>query len=61
MARRSILQHLQDFLNPAKHLNNACLAKSVEESNITVSEITYLGSQPWPFPASIMIAFASRY
>jgi NAD+ diphosphatase len=28
-----------------------------EESGVTLSKITYLGSQPWPFPASIMIAF----
>jgi NAD+ diphosphatase len=28
-----------------------------EESAVTVSELKYLGSQPWPFPASIMISF----
>ena len=29
----------------------------MEESAVRVSELRYLGSQPWPFPASIMIAF----
>jgi NAD+ diphosphatase len=37
-----------------------CVAREVmEEANLPVSEITYLGSQPWPFPASIMIAFSA--
>jgi len=28
-----------------------------EEANVKVSDINYLGSQPWPFPQSLMIAF----
>jgi NAD+ diphosphatase len=37
-----------------------CVAREVmEEANLPVSEISYLGSQPWPFPASIMIAFSA--
>ena len=28
-----------------------------EEAGVAVREINYLGSQPWPFPASIMISF----
>ena len=35
-----------------------CVAREVmEEAGLKVSEISYLGSQPWPFPSSIMIAF----
>jgi NAD+ diphosphatase len=45
------------FLEPGETFEQ-CVAREVfEESNIKVSEIKYLGSQPWPFPASIMIAF----
>ena len=29
----------------------------LEESGVSVRDVDYLGSQPWPFPASIMIAF----
>ncbi len=29
----------------------------MEEAGVDISEINYLGSQPWPFPASLMIAF----
>ena len=37
-----------------------CVAREVmEEANLPVGEITYLGSQPWPFPSSIMIAFSA--
>ena len=28
-----------------------------EEAGVSVTDIHYLGSQPWPFPQSLMIAF----
>jgi NAD+ diphosphatase len=28
-----------------------------EEAGITLREVSYLGSQPWPFPAGLMVAF----
>jgi NAD+ diphosphatase len=35
-----------------------CVVREVfEESGVSVSDIHYLGSQPWPFPQSLMIAF----
>jgi NAD+ diphosphatase len=35
-----------------------CVSREVfEEAGVYASEIRYLTSQPWPFPASIMIAF----
>ena len=35
-----------------------CVSREVfEEAGVYASEIKYLTSQPWPFPASIMIAF----
>jgi NAD+ diphosphatase len=45
------------FLEPGETFEQ-CVAREVrEESGITLSEMRYLGSQPWPFPASVMIAF----
>ena len=45
------------FLEPGETFEQ-CVAREVfEESNVKVSELRYLGSQPWPFPASIMMAF----
>jgi len=35
-----------------------CVAREVaEEAGVQVAEVNYLGSQPWPFPRSLMIAF----
>jgi NAD+ diphosphatase len=31
-----------------------------EESGLRVTDPEYLGSQPWPFPASIMCGFTAR-
>ena len=45
------------FLEPGETFEQ-CVAREVfEESGVSVREIIYLGSQPWPFPASIMISF----
>jgi NAD+ diphosphatase len=36
----------------------ACVAREIaEEIGLTVSDVTYLGSQPWPFPRSLMVGF----
>ena len=35
-----------------------CVTREVaEEAGVLVTDVKYLGSQPWPFPASLMIAF----
>ena len=45
------------FLEPGETFEQ-CVAREVfEESGVAVREVSYLGSQPWPFPASVMIAF----
>jgi NAD+ diphosphatase len=31
-----------------------------EESAVVVGEVEYRGSQPWPFPASLMLGFRAR-
>jgi len=40
----------------------ACVEREVrEEVGITLKNIRYFGSQPWPFPDSLMIAFTAEY
>lgn len=39
-----------------------CVAREIkEEVGVEVSDITYFGSQPWPFPDSLMIGFICRW
>jgi NAD+ diphosphatase len=45
------------FLEPGETFEQCVSRESFEEAGVTLREINYLGSQPWPFPASIMIAF----
>ena len=45
------------FLEPGETFEQCVAREALEESGVKLSEIKYLGSQPWPFPASIMIAF----
>jgi NAD+ diphosphatase len=45
------------FVEPGETFEQTVLREVFEESAIRLDSITYLGSQPWPFPASIMISF----
>lgn len=47
------------FVEPGESFEQTVLREVFEESGIKLEEITYLGSQPWPFPASIMISFSA--
>lgn len=47
------------FVEPGESFEAAVVREVAEEAGVSVSEIEYLGSQPWPFPASVMIAFTA--
>jgi NAD+ diphosphatase len=50
---------LAGFVEAGESLE-ACVAREIaEEVGVSVTGIRYLGSQPWPFPRSIMVGFAA--
>ena len=51
---------LAGYVEPGESLEAAVRREVVEESSVLVDEVTYQGSQPWPFPASLMLAFTAR-
>ncbi|MBG6182130.1 NAD+ diphosphatase [Arthrobacter sp. CAN_A214] len=50
---------LAGFVEPGESLEAAVVREIAEESGIEVHSPQYLGSQPWPFPASIMLGFTA--
>ena len=46
---------LAGFLEPGETIEDAVRREIAEEAGIATGPVTYLGSQPWPFPASLMI------
>jgi NAD+ diphosphatase len=51
---------LAGFVEAGESLE-ACVAREIlEEVGVSVHDVRYLGSQPWPFPRSLMIGFAAR-
>ena len=51
---------LAGFVEPGETLEAAVAREVVEETAVQVSDVRYLGSQPWPFPASLMLGFTAR-
>jgi NAD+ diphosphatase len=51
---------LAGFVEPGESLEAAVIREVFEESGVRVENPQYLGSQPWPFPASLMVGFEAR-
>ncbi len=52
---------LAGFVEPGETLETAVAREIREEVGIEVKDIRYFGSQPWPFPNSLMIAFTCHH
>ncbi len=48
---------LAGFVEPGESCEQALIREVAEETGIVVSAPCYAGSQPWPFPSSLMLAF----
>ncbi|WP_235503296.1 NAD(+) diphosphatase [Aeromicrobium sp. Root495] len=51
---------LAGFVEPGETLEDAVRREVKEEVGVVVGEVTYGGSQPWPFPASLMVGFFGK-
>jgi NAD+ diphosphatase len=51
---------LAGFVEPGESLEEAVAREVREEAGIEVTDIVYHSSQPWPFPASLMLGFYAR-
>ena len=51
---------LAGFVEPGESLEGAVRREVFEESGIHVTDVTYMGCQPWPFPSSLMLGFRAR-
>jgi NAD+ diphosphatase len=51
---------LAGFVEPGESLEAAVRREILEEVSVEVVDIRYAGSQPWPFPSSLMVGFAAR-
>ena len=51
---------LAGFLEPGESLEEAVAREIFEESGVQVADVRYHSSQPWPFPASIMVGFMAK-
>lgn len=51
---------LAGFVEPGETLESAVIREVEEEAGIVVHSPRYVGSQPWPFPASLMLGFTAE-
>lgn len=52
---------LAGFVEPGESLEESVAREVFEESGVHVEDVRYFGSQPWPFPNSLMLGFTARY
>lgn len=56
---RGMYSTLAGFVDPGETLEQAVIREVVEETSILAEQPQYITSQPWPFPASIMLGFTA--
>ncbi len=49
------------FVEPGESLEECVQREVYEEVGVEITAITYVGSQPWPFPHQLMVGYTARY
>lgn len=49
------------FVEPGESIEQAVVREVMEEVGIGIKNIKYFGSQPWPFPDSLMLGFTAEF
>lgn len=52
---------LAGFVDPGETLEEAVVREIFEEARVRVKNVRYFGSQPWPFPNSMMFGFRADW
>ncbi len=52
---------LAGFVEPGEELEDTARREAQEEVGVEIDNLRYFGSQPWPFPHSLMVAFTAHY
>ncbi len=52
---------LAGYVEPGETLEECAQREVAEEAGVRIRNIRYFGSQPWPFPNSLMIGFTAEY
>ncbi|GAB2920686.1 NAD(+) diphosphatase [Streptomyces mayteni] len=51
---------LAGFVEPGESIEEAVIREVHEEAGVAIGEVSYVASQPWPFPSSLMLGFVAR-
>lgn len=52
---------LAGYVEPGETLEECVRREIMEETALTVEDVRYFASQPWPFPSLLMAGFTARY
>jgi len=56
-----LYSNVAGFIEPGESAEKAVYREVLEETGIEIQNIRYLGSQSWPFPSQMMLAFEAEY
>ncbi|HYZ15086.1 MAG TPA: NAD(+) diphosphatase [Candidatus Acidoferrum sp.] len=52
-----IYSTIAGFVEPGESVEDAVRREVMEETGVTIGDVRYVGSEPWPFPRSLMLGF----